>query len=350
MWGDHGSLTVTTPNTAAPRLIHTLKDRGFECKLLPLKGYFHSQRNLHLGNQALQFVKSSAHFQFPQLNQFADVWSDAPPGRRPKKTAHESILKSILMETADWPSALKLVKDGLGSGSPLSITTFGDAKSFPQVLLRSAASKGAHVEGSSLSEYFGGTDTKSESGTHNPHSHHRGDIAIVGAACRFPKASSPEQLWNLLCSGISTCTDIRDRRFAAHLSQERQQEKFWANLCNDVASFDNKHFNISAREAMYMDPQQRVILEVAYEALLSAGYLSTAKRESEVGCYLGVGAVEYGDNIGSNDHSAFSAPGSLRAFISGRISHYFGWRGPSICIDTACSSVRHTLYHSLFWH
>jgi acyl transferase domain-containing protein len=55
---------------------------------------------------------------------------------------------------------------------------------------------------------------------------------------------------------------------------------------------------------------------------------------TDIGCYLGVGAVDYEDNVASEDANAFSATGTLRAFISGRISHYFGWSGPSITFDT----------------
>lgn len=334
---DHDSLTITTPTTEGTHIIRSLKDNGFEWKPLPLKGYFHSSGNLQVVREALQHVQFFTEFQFPQLGPCATVWSDAPPGRRPRAEAHESILRSVLSEHADWPSALAHVKDDLGSSPLTEIIAFGNPRYLPQALSQSSSSKVAYVD-KPLSEdeteddsIYDGSDPKC------PELDLHGDIAII---CRFPKANSPEQLWDLLCSGTSTCSDIREQRFAKHLGQNRQHEQFWANLYKDVASFNNKHFNISAREAMYMDPQQRIILEVAYEALLSAGYLSKAKRESEVGCYLGVGAVEYGDNVVSHDPSAFSAPGTLRAFISGRISHHFNWSGPSICVDTACSLVR----------
>ena len=89
-----------------------------------------------------------------------------------------------------------------------------------------------------------------------------------------------------------------------------------------------------------MDLQQRLTLQVAYEALESSGYCSTAHTsiEADVGCYLGVGSVDYEDNIASHDANAFAATGTLWAFISGRISHFFGWSGPSLTFDIACSS------------
>lgn len=89
-----------------------------------------------------------------------------------------------------------------------------------------------------------------------------------------------------------------------------------------------------------MDPQQRLALQVAYEAMASSGYLSTPSttRVKDVGCYLGVGAVDYEENVASHSANAFAATGVLRAFISGRVSHHFGWEGPSLTLDTACSS------------
>jgi acyl transferase domain-containing protein len=77
-----------------------------------------------------------------------------------------------------------------------------------------------------------------------------------------------------------------------------------------------------------------------YEALESSGYFSVAsdKKITNIGCYLGVGSVDYEDNVASEHANAFSATGTLRAFISGRVSHFFGWTGPSVTFDTACSS------------
>ena len=101
-----------------------------------------------------------------------------------------------------------------------------------------------------------------------------------------------------------------------------------------------------------MDPQQRLALQVAYEAIESSGYCSlpTQEKEVDVGCYLGVGSVDYEENVASDNASAFSATGTLRAFISGRISHFFGWTGPSITFDTACSSSAVAIHTALREH
>lgn len=88
------------------------------------------------------------------------------------------------------------------------------------------------------------------------------------------------------------------------------------------------------------DPQQRILLELAYEAIDSSGYLYSHRRESgdRVGCFIGASFCEYLDNTNAHGPSAYTSTGTIRAFICGRISYYFGWTGPAEVIDTACSS------------
>ena len=89
-----------------------------------------------------------------------------------------------------------------------------------------------------------------------------------------------------------------------------------------------------------MDPQQRLLLELAYQAMDSSGYLGSHQRESgdPVGCFIGVSFAEYLDNTNAHPPTAYTSTGTIRAFLCGRISYYFGWSGPSEVLDTACSS------------
>ena len=167
------------------------------------------------------------------------------------------------------------------------------------------------------------------------------EIAVVGMACRFPQADSPEEFWKLISSGRTVLGTVPIERFnPTSIHRDPRLDEYLGNFLSSPEVFDHRFFGISGREAKSMDPQQRLALQVAYEALESSGYhsLQSGAQAADVGCYLGVGAVDYSDNVASEDANAFSATGSLRAFISGRISHYFGWSGPSITFDTACSS------------
>ncbi|KAL8838460.1 MAG: hypothetical protein Q9170_002135 [Blastenia crenularia] len=167
------------------------------------------------------------------------------------------------------------------------------------------------------------------------------EIAVVGMACRFPQADSVEEFWQLISSGKTSLSKLPEWRFnPANIAREPKLDTFWGNFLEHPDVFDHRFFEVSGREAKSMDPQQRLALQVAYEALESSGYyhLPAPRMETDLGCYLGVGSVDYEANVASEDANAFSALGTLRSFISGRISHFFGWEGPSITFDTACSS------------
>lgn len=167
-------------------------------------------------------------------------------------------------------------------------------------------------------------------------------IAVIGMGCRFPEADGLEEFWELMQSGKSAVRPLPEDRFKHSDLSRGPNGAFWGNFLRAPDEFDHRFFGISGREAKYMDPQQRLLLQVAYEGLESAGYFGLRNSHntdlSDVGCYIGIGSVDYEENINSHDTTAFSAVGSLRAFISGRVSHHFGWTGPSITVDSACSS------------
>lgn len=165
-------------------------------------------------------------------------------------------------------------------------------------------------------------------------------IAITGMAGRYPNADSLEELWEMLDRGERAIQKCPEGRFMIHKLAREPQGPFWGNYLARPDAFDNRFFNISSREAENMDPQQRLLLEVAYEAMESAGFcgLRADQLPRDIGCYVGVGSDDYTDNIGSQQANAFSATGTLQAFNTGRVSHFFGWTGPSMVVDTACSS------------
>ncbi|PWY75480.1 ketoacyl-synt-domain-containing protein [Aspergillus heteromorphus CBS 117.55] len=172
-------------------------------------------------------------------------------------------------------------------------------------------------------------------------------IAIVGAACRLPGADNLEELWHIISQGEIKAEEVPEDRFKINETFRGQQDqewikrgKFYGNFVEDVAAFDNAFFGISPREAIYMDPQQRLLLTTAFEAMDSSGYLHTHRKEDgdSVGCFIGSTYTEYLENTCAYSPSAFTAPGTIRAFLSGKISYCFGWTGPSEVIDTACSA------------
>jgi len=164
-------------------------------------------------------------------------------------------------------------------------------------------------------------------------------IAIIGMGFRFPGAESVDEFWSLLTEGKSMLSEMPGARFGrGRPARSNSSLRYWGNFLRDIEAFDHKFFKKSPREAVSMDPQQRILLQIAYEALESSGYFADSLRPEDVGCYIGACATDYDFNVASHPPSAYSATGTLRSFLSGKLSHYFGWSGPSLVLDTACSS------------
>ncbi|WP_342110353.1 SDR family NAD(P)-dependent oxidoreductase [Methylobacterium sp. SI9] len=174
----------------------------------------------------------------------------------------------------------------------------------------------------------------------------RTDIAIVGRACRLPGAPSVDGLWSLLSEGRCAVSKVpADRfsleRFAHPRAHERGKSYTWAaGIIDDVWSFDPAVFGISPREAEQMDPQQRMLLELTWEALEDAGLRPSSVAGSNIGVFVGASSLDYGNlrilDAASGD--AYAATGNTLSIISNRISYIFDLKGPSFTVDTACSS------------
>ena len=176
---------------------------------------------------------------------------------------------------------------------------------------------------------------------------HKDAIAIIGAACRLPGANNLDELADLLRHGRDHHRELPLDRFDLHGSFRASQCEgfmqnriFYGNFLDDIAGFDNTLFGISAKESASMDPQQRLLLELSYEALEDSGYLQRHDRQAgdPVGCFVGACYNEYLENTSSHAPTAYTAPGTIRAFLCGRVSFQYGWSGPSEVIDTACSA------------
>lgn len=171
-------------------------------------------------------------------------------------------------------------------------------------------------------------------------------IAIVGMSCRFPGAGSPEDLWELLREKRDAVTDIPsdrwnpDEYYAPTPAPLGKMCTRWGGFIERVDEFDAAFFGISDHEASFMDPQQRVVMEVAWEALERAGIAAPALAGSKTGVFIGVSNYDYNRLMlrGTATMDAYSSTGSILAITANRLSYFLNLRGPSIAIDTACSS------------
>jgi len=171
-------------------------------------------------------------------------------------------------------------------------------------------------------------------------------IAIIGMGCRFPGASSPAALWKMLASGEDQIAPMPDRRLGLdsfydptpgapgkYITRE-------GGFLQDIELFDAAFFGISPREAIFVDPQQRLLLEITWEAFEDAGLVPSRLAGSETGVFIGMWTNEYEDYVygATSDVDLYVTTGGGRHSASGRLAYTFDLRGPSLTLDTACSS------------
>src|SRR6476646_6615092 len=172
-------------------------------------------------------------------------------------------------------------------------------------------------------------------------------VAVIGLGCRFPgEISGPDALWQFLCEGRSSITEVPADRWvpfddgSPEVAAALAETTRWGSFLSDVDAFDAEFFEISPREAEKMDPQQRLLLEVGWEALEHAGLPPSSLRRSQTGVFAGACVSEYGylasTDLGQVD--AWTNTGGALSIIANRFSYFLDLRGPSIAVDTACSS------------
>ena len=171
-------------------------------------------------------------------------------------------------------------------------------------------------------------------------------IAIVGMACRFPKAPDLASFWRLLADGVDAITEVpKDRWDAAALfdpdpNTPSKLTTRWGGFLEHIDRFDPQFFGISPREAVQMDPQQRLVLELAWEALEDAGIPPHGLKDSRTGVFMGAMWNDYAKvTAGETSHvTQHTATGQDLSIIPARVSYVLGLRGPSLAVNTACSS------------
>lgn len=296
------SATLTSSRSAAEPLKRHLEDKGAVTKQIDLSGRFHHKEHYAALRRLNDLCTSYPMLRFPhngrplvplRRNDGGELVTDDVP-------LHEMALQCILVEQADWYATVtESVAAACRAESKARVLVLGPVDCMPRSALALAPIQ--------VVRPWQSDDLH--------HGYPDDSIAVIGASCRFPGSQTPQDFWNM----------IRDGQTGSSLP--------------DAGAFDCAFFRKSPREAEFMDPQHRLALHLAYEALESGGHFGPSSSSTDnIGCYLGMSSCDYEENVNSQAPTAFSFTGTARAFASGRISHFFGLTGPSMLVDTACSS------------
>lgn len=173
-------------------------------------------------------------------------------------------------------------------------------------------------------------------------------FAILGYAARFPGAANAEQFWDVLQQGRDAVSEIPGNRWDLEEFYDPDPDtpgKFAtrrAGLIEDIDAFDAPFFGVSPREAVFMDPQHRLLLETAWHAVEHAGIAPSSLAGSKTGVFMGISTQDYltllTNALSFEDIEAYLAIGTSPAAAAGRISYRLGLVGPAVSVDTACSS------------
>ena len=173
-------------------------------------------------------------------------------------------------------------------------------------------------------------------------------VAILGMACRYPGGvTSPADLWRVVSDGVCTVSKLPEDRGwdldalgAENVKQSGSSSTKFGHFVEDGAHFDAEFFGISEREAKSMHPAHRLAMTVAWEAVERAGVDPRELRGRDVGVFLGAAGPEYGMrwHDAPPDVRGRLMTGTTASVMSGRLSYFFGFTGPALTVDTACSA------------
>ncbi|KAK5951062.1 polyketide synthase [Knufia fluminis] len=250
----------------------------------------------------------------------------------------EEALREVILEPIRWDKVLKYC----ASGSPTEAKVFAvgvtNLTSSVVSALKANTTKVTMEDQSSWA-------TVAPAGTQQ--SKREADIAIVGFSGRFPDAANHDLFWDLLVKGLDVHRPIPADRFPVDSHTDPTSKKKntshtpFGNFIEHPGLFDARFFNMSPREAAQTDPQQRLIMTTAYEAMEMSGFVADrtpSSKRDRIGTFYGQTSDDWREVNAAQDIDTYFISGGVRAFGPGRLNYFFKWSGPSFSVDTACSS------------
>ncbi|RMZ82270.1 hypothetical protein DV738_g1891, partial [Chaetothyriales sp. CBS 135597] len=354
---DEARSTVTTSERTAPALVRQLRKVGVTAVDLGIQGHIHTpglERKRHT-DALVQLCSEMPGLQFADPASLVlptyDNEGQGKPVLPERGNLVEMALRSILTQQCNWYGTFS---KAVASKEDPYVVAFGLDRCIPPTLMRRLGEKQlTHKEGAEATSKprpAGQQRTKDRTAAAKKIPPENDAIVVVGMSVKVAGADDLEEFAEMLKTGESQHELItRDRLMFDYLFRDSMdadpKRKFYGNFMRDADAFDHKFFKRSPRESQAIDPQSRLCLQAAYQAIEQSGYFAETSTTTvdgrdklHVGVYLGNCGVDYEHNITCHAPTAFTATGGLKSFIVGRLSHYFGWTGPSMTFDTACSS------------
>ncbi|KAK0713573.1 hypothetical protein B0T26DRAFT_742197 [Lasiosphaeria miniovina] len=349
---DESRATVTTAAATASKLEQALRAAGLVASEIGLHGRFHHAWYKDDMDLLVAYCDREASLRLPDAaGLLCPTWSGWDPDDASKAGAaaagrgplHAHALHTILANKSEWHRRFEMAvalaaPDRLAT---LRLTSFGPERCVPPSAMRRFGPRATHIGHLATSPGGSGAQAAAEKEP-MPEPRKADDVAIVGVSIKVAGADDVDEFWELLCRGASQHQEVPGSRLSFDNVWRAKDEsrKWFGNFIADHDAFDHRFFKKTPREMASVDPQQRHMLQVAYQAVEQSGYFGVApdRIDKKVGCFVGVCSADYENNMACHEPNAFTAVGNLKSFIAGKISHWFGWLGPSLCIDTACSS------------
>lgn len=324
----------------APAIMERLKQVGAHVTSIALSGRFHWQKHQDIASSLIRFCGP-----YPDL-QLADATTALLPSRSSidgkyitAGKLHELALRAILLEQSQWYKTCSMAYSSKLIVDDAAVICFGPERCMPSVLARKLGPRLTYASEIDVSSSRLPRQLLGERQQPNLMDLPDERIAVIGMGCQLPGATDLEEFWGILKRGQSQHREVPEHRFGMKTAwRESDQRKWYGNFIEDYDTFDHKFFKKSPREMASTDPQHRLMLQVAYQAVQQSGYFRDNGTNRRIGCFMGVGNVDYEENIACYPANAYSATGNLKSFLAGKISHHFAWTGPSLTLDTACSS------------
>lgn len=333
---------MTSSKRVVLSLQQELKAAGVLIADVNLRGSFHNECHRADLERLIEFCDIHPAFQFLDASGLvlptrSNTGGDYIRGGK----LQDVVLRSMLVEQSDWRSVFAKLQASILTHDNSVIVSFGRERCVPPALARKLGPRLIQATDLANKPDLSLNFLTPEDPVGKKRKCHSDDfIAVVGMSCQLPGAADLEGFWKILRAGQSQHVEVPRHRFSIETAWREldSKRKWYGNFIQDHDAFDHRFFKKSPREMESTDPQHRLMLQVAYQAVEQSGYFGSHNQDKSIGCYIGVGLTDYENNIACHPANAFSATGNLRSFAAGKISHYFGWTGPGLTIDTACSS------------